>query len=88
MRIVSSAVSATHHCNTLATTEITGWTIRGGYCQTSSSVIRLGVDFVLPLSEHKQEQEEQEPQPKSIRRGCTQSLNFEITHWLLAEFKG
>ena len=52
----------------------------------------LGVDFVFPLSQQQEEQEQEEeqeqPPPKSIRRGCTQSLNFEITHWLLAEFRG
>ena len=50
-------------------------------------VFRLGVDFVLPLS---QEEEEQEPPPKSIRRGCTKRLKFdtETTHGFLAEFRG
>ena len=54
------------------------------YCQTPGYVFRLGVDFVLPLSqeeqqqqEKQQQQEEQEPQPKSIRMGCTRSLKFD-----------
>ena len=44
-------------------------------------MIRLGVDFVLPLSQEKeqeeQEEEEQEPTPKFIRRGCTGRLKFD-----------
>ena len=36
---------------------------------------RLGVDFVLPLSQEEQE-EEQEPPPKSIRRKCASDLVF------------
>ena len=49
------------------------------YCQTLGLVLRLRVDFVLPLSqeEQEQEQEEEEPPPKSIRRGCTISLKFD-----------
>ena len=39
-------------------------------------VFRLGVDFVLPLSQEEEEQEE-EPSPKSIRRGCTRRLKFD-----------
>ena len=38
------------------------------YCQTLGLVLRLRVDFVLPLSKEEEEQEEQ-PSPKSIRRG-------------------
>ena len=50
------------------------------FCQTPGSVFRLGVDFVLPLSqeqEQEEEQEEQEPTPKFIRRGCTGRLKFD-----------
>ena len=39
--------------------------------------------------EQEQQQEEQKPSPKSIRRGCTRSLKFDIltAPWLLAEFR-
>ena len=52
------------------------------YCQTLGLVLRLRVDFVLPLSqEQEEEQEEQEqeeePTPKFIRRGCTRRLKFD-----------
>ena len=48
------------------------------FCQTPGEVFRLGVDFVLPLSqEQEQEQQEEEPTPKSIRRGCTRRLKFD-----------
>ena len=47
------------------------------YCQTPGYVFRLGVDFVLPLSQEEQQQEEeQEPTPKFIRRGHTRRLKF------------
>ena len=44
------------------------------YCQTPGLGLRLGVDFVLPLSQgeeqqQEQEQEKEEPSPKSIRGG-------------------
>ena len=42
-------------------------------------VFRLGVDFVLPLSQEEQQQqeeEEQEPTPKFIRKGRTRRLKF------------
>ena len=56
-------------------------------------VLRLGVDFVFPLSQQQQQQEEEEeeqPPPKSIITGCTGSLKFDTqtTHGLLAEFRG
>ena len=41
---------------------------------SSLSLVRLGVDFVLPLSQ--QEGQEQEPPPKSARRKCTKDLKF------------
>ena len=41
--------------------------------QVQTSVLGLGVDFVLPLSR----QEQEEPPSKSIRRGCTRSLKFD-----------
>ena len=49
------------------------------FCQFQALVLRLGVDFVLTLSQQQQqEQEEQEePPPKSIRKGCTRSLKFD-----------
>ena len=46
------------------------------FCQTPGKVFRLGVDFVLPLSQEEQQQEEQEPTPKYIRRGRTRRLKF------------
>ena len=43
--------------------------------------LRLGVDFVLPLSQEQEqeeeEQEEEEPSPKSIKRGSARWLKFE-----------
>ena len=53
--------------------------------QTTDNVVKLqaksclGVDFVFPLSNQleKQQQEEQEPSPKSTRRGCTRSPKFD-----------
>ena len=45
------------------------------YCQTPGLVLRLGVDFVLPLSQEQQEKEE-EPSPKSYKRECTKSLKL------------
>ena len=43
------------------------------FCQTPGSVFRLGVDFVLPLSQEEQqeqeEQEEQEPLTKIDQKG-------------------
>ena len=34
-------------------------------CQTPGVVLSLRVDFVLPLSQEKQQEEQQEPSPKS-----------------------
>ena len=39
-----------------------------------TSVLGLGVDF-FPLSQHQEQQEQ--PLPKSIRKGCTRSLKFD-----------
>ena len=56
-----------------------------GCCKTLGEVFRLGVNFILSLSqeeeeeqeEQEQEEEEQEePSPKSIRGGCTRRLIF------------
>ena len=33
------------------------------YCQTLGLVLRLRVDFVLPLSQEEQEEQEEEEQP-------------------------
>ena len=57
------------------------------YCQSQGKVFRLGVDFVLPLS---QQAKQEEPRPKSIRRGCTRRLKIdtEITQGPLAELIG
>ena len=38
--------------------------------KVQTSVLGLGVDFVFPLSQ----QQEQQPPPKSIRRGCNRNL--------------
>ena len=38
------------------------------YCQTPGLVFRLGVDFVLPLSQ-EEEQEEQEPLTNIYQKG-------------------
>ena len=49
-----------------------------GFLSNSSlSLVRLGVDFVLPLSQEKQQEEQEEqPPPKSTRRKCTADLKF------------
>ena len=50
------------------------------FCQTLGLVLRLRVDFVLPLSqqeEQEEEEEQEEPTPKFIRRGCTGRLKFD-----------
>ena len=47
---------------------------------SSLSLVRLGVDFVLRLSQEEQEEEqhqEEEPPPKSIRRGSARRLKFD-----------
>ena len=38
-------------------------------CQTLGLVLRLRVDFVLPLSQEQQEQEEEQPLTKIYRKG-------------------
>ena len=40
------------------------------FCQTLGLVLRLRVDFVLPLSQEQQEQEEQEEQEEPINSFC------------------
>ena len=45
--------------------------LRNCYCQTLVLVLRLGVDFVLPLSQEEQEQEEEQPPPKSKKTMLT-----------------
>ena len=47
----------------------------------------LGVDFVFTLS---QQEQQEEPSPKSIRRVCTRSLKLDIyaLNGLLAVFRG
>ena len=53
------------------------------YCQ--GKVLRLRVDFVLPLS---QEQQEHDPPPSPLSEGdVLKGLNFTHTHGLLAEIK-
>ena len=39
------------------------------FCQTLGLVLRLRVDFVLPLSQEEEEQEEQEPPTKIYQKG-------------------
>ena len=48
------------------------------YCQTPVLGLRLGVDFVFPLSQQQQEQEQQEeePPPKSTTRMYATDLKF------------
>ena len=53
-----------------------------GFCQTLGLVLRLRVDFVLPLSqeeeqEEQEEEQEEEPLPKSIRSGCNRRRKFD-----------
>ena len=43
---------------------------------SSLSLVRLGVDFVLPLSQEEQQDQEQKPSSKSARRKCTTDLKF------------
>ena len=38
------------------------------FCQTLGLVLRLRVDFVLPLSQEQQEQEEQEQQEQPLTK--------------------
>ena len=42
---------------------LTGNDISGHYCQTLGLVLRLRVDFVLPLSQGQQQQEQEQPSP-------------------------
>ena len=47
--------------------------------EVQTSVLGLGVDFVLPPSQQQQEQQEQqeeEPPPKSTRMKCATDLEF------------
>ena len=49
-------------------------------CQTLGLVLRLRVDFVLPLSQQEEEQEEEEqeePSPKFISGEYTRRLKFD-----------
>ena len=47
----------------------TKWLI-SNFCQTPGYVFRLGVDFVLPLSqEQQQQQQEEEPLTKIYQKG-------------------
>ena len=39
------------------------------FCQTLGLVLRLRVDFVLPLSQEQQQQEEQQPLTKIYQLG-------------------
>ena len=51
---------------------LTGNDISGHYCQTLGLVLRLRVDFVLPLSQQEEEQEEEEqeqPLTKIYQKG-------------------
>ena len=44
------------------------------YCQTTGIVLRQGVDFVLPLSQQQEEQEQ--PSQKFIRRQWPADLEY------------
>ena len=49
-----------------------GWTLFSllPFCQTPGKVFRLGVDFVLPLSqEEEEEKQEEEPLTKIYQKG-------------------
>ena len=39
------------------------------YCQTLSLVLRLRVDFVLPLSQEEQEEQQEQPLTKIYQKG-------------------
>ena len=39
------------------------------FCQTLGKVLRLRVEFVLPLSQQEQEQEEEQPLTKIYQQG-------------------
>ena len=39
------------------------------YCQTLGLVLRLRVDFVLPLSQEQQEEQEEQPLTKIYQKG-------------------
>ena len=52
--------------------------VMSSYCQTPGLVFRLGVDFVLPLSQEEEQQEqEEEPLPNSIRKESARRLKFD-----------
>ena len=38
------------------------------YCQTPGKVFRLGVDFVLPLSQQEEQEQEEEPLTKIYQK--------------------
>ena len=44
---------------------------RNEYCQTLDLVLRLRVDFVLPLSQEQQEEQEQEEQEEQEEQPLT-----------------
>ena len=48
------------------------------FCQAPGLGLRLGVDYVLPLS---QEEQEQEPPPKTTRKILTICLEFCTWTW-------
>ena len=50
------------------------------YCQILGLVLRLRVDFLLPLSQEEQQEEQeqqQEPPTKIFQKGCTRRLKFD-----------
>ena len=47
---------------------LTGNDISGHYCQTLGLVLRLRVDFVLPLSQQEQEEEQQQQQEQPLTK--------------------
>ena len=46
------------------------------FCQTLGLVLRLRVNFVLPLSQEQEEQQQEEPPPKYTRKKHPRSLKF------------
>ena len=43
--------------------------MKSKYCQTPGLVLRLGVDFVLPLSQQQQEEEQQQEPHQNLPEG-------------------
>ena len=59
------------------------------YCQTPDKIFRLGVDFVLPLSQEEDQQEheeeQQEPLTKIYEKGVYLTRRLLMGFWLLTQ---